>query len=99
MTPTREQIEAEKMLAKAVFIGTTSAGKLVSRIATALATARLEGEQVGRNKALDEAAGIAKVQWLKSEHGTIADADALCAVCEDAAEAILALKHKDTADE
>jgi len=36
----------------------------------------------------ERAAKVAKVQWLKSEYGSIADADAVCAVCEDIAAAI-----------
>lgn len=55
-TPTKEQIEAEIERARALhnsfFAGWVDQ---VPLIATALATARLEGEAVGRNKALDEA--------------------------------------------
>jgi hypothetical protein len=41
--------------------------------------------------ALEEAAMVAKVQWLKSDHGTLGDADYGCAICEEAAAAILSL--------
>ena len=42
--------------------------------------------------ALEEARGIAKTFWLVHRHSYIADADALCSMCEGIADAIAALK-------
>lgn len=64
MTPTPEQIEAEMVTARTMYRDvrlSDAAAKpiMVNDLATALATARLEGEAQGREKALDETIQIA----------------------------------------
>jgi hypothetical protein len=46
--------------------------------------------------ALEAAAKVAKVQWLKSDHGTLGDADYGCALCEEAAKATRSLLPEET---
>jgi hypothetical protein len=45
-------------------------------------------------EALEEARGIAKTFWLVHRHTYIADADALCSMCEGISDAIAALKER-----
>jgi hypothetical protein len=44
-----------------------------------------------REDALRMAAGKAKVAWMVTPYGSIADVDAMCAMCEELSETILAL--------
>lgn len=90
MTPTKEQIDAEMALAKKI------AWEMDSHryLATALATARLEGEARGRNKALDEAAAeIEAAGYFR--YGPSSDEAEICDSQIDYFKAaILALKEK-----
>lgn len=83
MTPTPEQIARD--IVNITKIYRMSEEKLVAAIATALATARLEE----RNKTLDEARDAVFKIWTPYSPPRF----------RQVAEAILALKHKDSADE
>lgn len=75
-TPTSEQIKAEWSTAfqiASIWVNYQPLHSEVTRaIATALATARLEGEQMGRNNGLDEAVGIARSTFVSESDADIA---------------------------
>ncbi len=47
-----------------------------------------------RSDALEEAARVAKVAWLKADYADVVDADIVCRLCEETSDAIRALKDK-----
>ncbi len=57
-----------------------------------IARAILAERAKARNDALEEAAEVARVMWLKSQRGVIGDADREDELCEEIASAIRAMK-------